>query len=530
LRRVLSKKGLQHLIAENLENCLSVQVQSYLKKVKTQAKNSFDQVCAQPTLQIEAIHLLSNNPNSLLHKRQQMDSYPDSKEFINWLQSHMDANKAETIRQQFTDFNNFLLSVKEKRKIKPISFKDPCEIPRNKMMETLSKMRANLFDKLKVADDDDLHSVPIQDMGNYHEYLKNQAPPLRELENALVRQHMFGNPFKLVSKDQKASMFGADEIDEVFEESTENSNQFQQQKSQQQQQQQQQQMQQLSPGGGTKRSFAGSKRRSGVKGPLSRRVNYLKNLYTQNTNSSSASTISDSDAELDDTLSTVSSQFNMSEAGASTAECLLDQTSSSQNNNDVANLNDFYDSNVPMIDIEIQSFETNATATTSTAINEDVSKLSDDAPLMSILSLPQTTTLAQQQQLLRPVSAISNISSVSSFTNDADLNLFSNSALCDNYLEQCYIQLKILCIEQIKKPGKDHSGLFKLINDSQLTLRMRQFLIKELVYESTRFKRFGLIQYLMKFSSLLNQIPIAATTSATNGSSNSNVKSENAEK
>jgi hypothetical protein len=36
LRRVLAKKGLQHLIPENLENCLSVQVQSYLKKVKTQ--------------------------------------------------------------------------------------------------------------------------------------------------------------------------------------------------------------------------------------------------------------------------------------------------------------------------------------------------------------------------------------------------------------------------------------------------------------------------------------------------------------
>ncbi len=32
---------------------------------------------------------------------------------------------------------------------------------------------------------------------------------------------MFGNPFKLVSKDQKTSMFGADEIGEVFEESAE---------------------------------------------------------------------------------------------------------------------------------------------------------------------------------------------------------------------------------------------------------------------------------------------------------------------
>lgn len=219
MRRVLSKKGLQHLIAENLENCLSNQVQSYLKKVKTQAKIEFDRVCAQPTLQIDAIGLLSSNPNSLLHKRQQVDSYPDSKEFSSWLQSHMDVHKADLIRQQFTDYASILLSVRERRKCKPVSlFRQPAEIERTRLVETLAKMRKNFYDRtaLKPADEDDLHSLPIQDMGNYHEYLKNQVPPLRELESQMVRQHMFGNPFKLVSKDQKNTMFGADEIDEVI--------------------------------------------------------------------------------------------------------------------------------------------------------------------------------------------------------------------------------------------------------------------------------------------------------------------------
>lgn len=41
LRRVLSKKGLQHLIPENLENCLSISVQNYLKKVKAQVCKPF---------------------------------------------------------------------------------------------------------------------------------------------------------------------------------------------------------------------------------------------------------------------------------------------------------------------------------------------------------------------------------------------------------------------------------------------------------------------------------------------------------
>lgn len=38
-------------------------------------------------------------------------------------------------------------------------------------------------------------------MGNYQEYLKRIAPPLREIESTPVRQHMFGNPFKIDKVD-----------------------------------------------------------------------------------------------------------------------------------------------------------------------------------------------------------------------------------------------------------------------------------------------------------------------------------------
>ena len=44
---------------------------------------------------------------------------------------------------------------------------------------------------------DDVHSMPVGQMGNYQEYLKRIAPPLREIESTPVRQHMFGNPFKI---------------------------------------------------------------------------------------------------------------------------------------------------------------------------------------------------------------------------------------------------------------------------------------------------------------------------------------------
>ena len=123
LRRVLSKKGLQHLIAENLENCLSVQVQSYLKKVKNQAKIGFDQVCAHPTMQVDSIGLVTSIPTNIISKRQQLDNYQESKEFNIWLQSTLDPMRADMLRQQFSEFNNFLICVRERRKTKPLFFK-----------------------------------------------------------------------------------------------------------------------------------------------------------------------------------------------------------------------------------------------------------------------------------------------------------------------------------------------------------------------------------------------------------------------
>ena len=62
------------------------------------------------------------------------------------------------------------------------------------------RMRANLLcgrgGVSHLVDEDTRHSLPIGQMGNYQDYLKKQPLPLRELESAPVRQHMFGNPFK----------------------------------------------------------------------------------------------------------------------------------------------------------------------------------------------------------------------------------------------------------------------------------------------------------------------------------------------
>jgi integrator complex subunit 6 len=51
----------------------------------------------------------------------------------------------------------------------------------------------------EIQDEDALHSVPIKEMSNYDEYprMNGQAPPLREIDAQPVRQHVFGNPFKV---------------------------------------------------------------------------------------------------------------------------------------------------------------------------------------------------------------------------------------------------------------------------------------------------------------------------------------------
>lgn len=48
---------------------------------------------------------------------------------------------------------------------------------------------------------EDLHNLPISQMGNYQEYIKSLEAvgrgPLREVEPQAIRVHAFGNPFKI---------------------------------------------------------------------------------------------------------------------------------------------------------------------------------------------------------------------------------------------------------------------------------------------------------------------------------------------
>ena len=76
------------------------------------------------------------------------------------------------------------------------------DIPRSQLLTIVMKLRQTLINNnlnYEIQDDDALHSIPIKEMSNYDEYpnRNSQPAPLREIDAAPVRQHVFGNPFKV---------------------------------------------------------------------------------------------------------------------------------------------------------------------------------------------------------------------------------------------------------------------------------------------------------------------------------------------
>ncbi|XP_050299133.1 integrator complex subunit 6 isoform X2 [Anthonomus grandis grandis] len=198
LRRALTRMGTpvalaQTLIPENSENCLSFSVQNYLKRVKLQAKNEHDKLCGE-IIQRQAN---ANNLKSHFNQPEQIRVIPVitlKKELI----SHpLLQDKFQGLKDQIVEQGNVFISTLDKER-QTVSFKNPFDIPRDRLIQQVLRMRNNFLQMDWISQDlDTAHSLPISQMGNYQEYLKKQTPQLREIESAPVRQHMFGNPFKI---------------------------------------------------------------------------------------------------------------------------------------------------------------------------------------------------------------------------------------------------------------------------------------------------------------------------------------------
>lgn len=195
LKRALARMGAHNLVPDNLDNCLSYSVITYLKKLKNMAKMEMDRLVASVGSKVpphEGIKVSSRTKTSILQRK-------DFSELLKNVGGNL-----SSLRQELTDYNTFTIAVPDKE-IKPQQFRNAYDIPRKSLLDQIARMKTNFLQtlyshKTKLSDTDELHSVPIGQMGNYQEYLKkiySESPPLRQLENTPTRVHMFGNPFKV---------------------------------------------------------------------------------------------------------------------------------------------------------------------------------------------------------------------------------------------------------------------------------------------------------------------------------------------
>ncbi|XP_057615356.1 integrator complex subunit 6-like isoform X2 [Chionomys nivalis] len=135
-----------------------------------------------------------------------------NKNFRKLLKEIIGENAPRLMELTTKEFAGFQIGLFNKD-LKPQTYRNAYDIPRRGLLDQLTRMRSNLLRTRKFIvgqDEDSLHSVPVAQMGNYQEYLKMLASPLREIDpDQPKRLHTFGNPFK---QDKKGMMI--DEADE----------------------------------------------------------------------------------------------------------------------------------------------------------------------------------------------------------------------------------------------------------------------------------------------------------------------------
>ncbi|XP_020825541.1 integrator complex subunit 6-like [Phascolarctos cinereus] len=193
LKKALRMMGAPNVLTENLDSGLSYSIISYLKKLTQQSK------------------LESERRNALVGKKPPFEGgiklktlaagYPISDAN---LKLHPQPTTSTEARVSLMEMNRKQLSglglSLPSKDTKPYLYKNPFDIPRNCLLEQLTRMRASLLNthpNVAGQNEDSSHSIPIIQMGNYKEYLKTMPPPLREVDSDQSKKvYTFGNPFK----------------------------------------------------------------------------------------------------------------------------------------------------------------------------------------------------------------------------------------------------------------------------------------------------------------------------------------------
>lgn len=226
LKRALTRMGaIGSLIPESMDlGCISYAVAAKLKSHKNEAKAQFDRL-------IQAMQHQQNQKNHnletvrVLQCGKNLRSQVESTSYKNMVCTGQPAPafyyRYSAMKSDLNEFANFAIRVRDRANNfssnenvrTKHTFRNPFDIDRKDLIDQIHLMRSNFMQsptRIKFKDEDQIHTLPVAQMGNYQDYLKKQPAPLREIESTPVRQHMFGNPFKI---DKKGMM--VDEADSL---------------------------------------------------------------------------------------------------------------------------------------------------------------------------------------------------------------------------------------------------------------------------------------------------------------------------
>lgn len=199
---------LQFLLPDNVDNYLSPNIANQLKHIKNTAKQDQENLCMkvykqlkQPKPPYRQVETAKLNPGVPL--RRDLVRHPLHRDTFAKLHSEIEP------------LENYTIVVPQlTRQPSAKSYRNPFDIPRRDIIEEIGRMREAFMrpQPTCLLAKDSGHCLPISEMGNYQEYLKNKDNPLREIEPTNVRQHMFGNPYK---KDKHMVMVDEADLGEV---------------------------------------------------------------------------------------------------------------------------------------------------------------------------------------------------------------------------------------------------------------------------------------------------------------------------
>ncbi|XP_058063182.1 integrator complex subunit 6-like [Anopheles bellator] len=200
----------QYILPENLDSYLCPSVANYLKQMKNTAKQDQENLCLRVLKQLKqpkpAYHQLETVKIVAGQQlKRDIVTHPMLKD--TFTKMHMEIGN-------YDSYSIVIPSIIQTAATK--NYRNPYDIPRRDLIDEIARMRENFFrlptSGISVYTKDSGHCLPISDMGNYQEYLKNKETPLRELEPTNVRQHMFGNPYK---KDKNMVMVDEADLNDV---------------------------------------------------------------------------------------------------------------------------------------------------------------------------------------------------------------------------------------------------------------------------------------------------------------------------